>query len=561
MKQKKRKRFVLIFTRGIILLSLIVYACSEDVFSDKKINSDTSAKDGRVRSGNKELTLERAEQWYKENYMPVLSLRSLSATKDRPKLVKPDWTQAKESNKGRFEVVETPMKTRNACVTLDSETVEKLNMDEAPDFIYNKASMVFLTDTLEGYTRGFITVFVGTYEYLQKKRIRKNSYLYRDPEFDGSVYFYELDGVFINGWKYEDGKIVSTISESFEDDISQSDPSTRALVYNCYTDWVTDWVRVCDEYTNVEWDEEYGDHIAIIVECRYESYTTPYTYCEWYDDGSGSGSGGGGGPGNVGNNNNNNNNNNNDNNNQEQEQEKEPEERKDCPESAETNSNNAIDALTGGAVENFMKTLRSHAKTQNKEYGILIEKNNGTYTVADNKIIQGTSEFIEFENYTSKTVFDVHTHYQQAITGFYGHTGPSVTDLYAVLEVNSFYCSQSSSSYKGSIIIAYDGSEYLIYVDDHNKANSFFEANGYKFEPDDGGLFRNIGLRDEYTSITENLEEKGYSKIQSNDYALTYLLDKYDTGLKISKRDISTSDYKEMKTVNSNDSYTPQKCK
>lgn len=74
-------------------------------------------------------------------------------------------------------------------------------------FIRNTAKIVVEKDKLTGRIRSFVMIFIGSYDYLKKtKSMGKNTYLYRQPDFDGSVLFYEINGTFINGWKYEKGK-------------------------------------------------------------------------------------------------------------------------------------------------------------------------------------------------------------------------------------------------------------------------------------------------------------------------------------------------------------------
>ncbi|MDR0605745.1 MAG: hypothetical protein LBG80_15740 [Bacteroidales bacterium] len=44
--------------------------------------------------------------------------------------------------------------------------------------------------------------------------MHRNTYLNRDPNFDGLVVYHNLDGTFSNGWKYVEGKIVTSLVEA-----------------------------------------------------------------------------------------------------------------------------------------------------------------------------------------------------------------------------------------------------------------------------------------------------------------------------------------------------------
>ena len=285
------KQFRLTCIVGIIATCLLVYACTEEIWNadhGNKAGTSSSSKDLRVRAGNKELTLEAAEEWYNANHPPVVSLRSSGPeAQNRQQAIRPDWNVAKESHRGRFEAVETPVKINGHRIMLDAETAEKWSpgTEEGSDFIRNAASIVILKDMELKTTRSFMAVFVGSYDYLQKKRIGKNSYLTRDREFDGSVYFFELDGTFVNGWKYSNGKIVATISNQSEESNQQVGPSLRTMQQYCHMEYATEWITVCEQHVYGEYDEEYGFSPVVEVECYSHPESYYYEVCEWYDDG------------------------------------------------------------------------------------------------------------------------------------------------------------------------------------------------------------------------------------------------------------------------------------
>ena len=40
----------------------------------------------------------------------------------------------------------------------------------------------------------------------------RSTYLYRQEGFDGLIHFYHTDGSYSNGWRYQDGKVVSRLT-------------------------------------------------------------------------------------------------------------------------------------------------------------------------------------------------------------------------------------------------------------------------------------------------------------------------------------------------------------
>lgn len=101
------------------------------------------------------------------------------------------------------------------------------------DYIRNTTKMVVLKDLVTNKTRSFIMVFVGSYDYLTRSRnMGRNSYLYREPDYDGMVLYYAINGTFINGWRYSNGKLVGYISPSYNEQ-GESSAQTRGY-YDCH---------------------------------------------------------------------------------------------------------------------------------------------------------------------------------------------------------------------------------------------------------------------------------------------------------------------------------------
>lgn len=67
-------------------------------------------------------------------------------------------------------------------------------------------------------------------------------------------------------------------------------------------------------------------------------------------------------------------------------------------------------------------------------------------------------------------------------------------------------------------------------------------------------------MNDEYLNIRKNLLNNKYSHQNAHDYALAYMLDKYNAGVKISKKTNSSASFKEMKAAKTGNNYKPQIC-
>lgn len=266
---------------GMAILGML-FACADHMLQDA---GDQTTKPPKNK--NEELTASAAQEWFESNYAPVVATRSAG---DQERLFKPHWGEAKEWNRMRYEVVETPIYTQGMHIILDSETETHWEPGKKNNFIRNNVRLVVLRDRKTGKTRSFIMTFVGTYEYLKKTRtIGKNGYLYRQPDFSGAVLFHELNGAFINGWRYADGKIVAAISRPTEKKdslINSSSVATRAEHQVCHDVCYPVYDSYCD-YSYVQSGDMESGIIYDIVENCYPTYSGNECTeeCYTYDDG------------------------------------------------------------------------------------------------------------------------------------------------------------------------------------------------------------------------------------------------------------------------------------
>ncbi|MDR1504988.1 MAG: hypothetical protein LBT43_21260, partial [Prevotella sp.] len=403
--------------------------------------------------------------------------------------------------------------------------------------------LVVLRNKETGETYSFIMAVVPELNYMLRKgdELNKITYLSRDSDFDGYIFFFTLDGHLINGWLYEDGKVTGGTNLS-------GDGKRTKIAKAMYME-----IKVCGSYM-----VECGGGSGGGVDC--------YTYIEvvYIEDGIGNPSSGGGGniqyPNSGGGTN------------TDSwvpikptpsDKEKKPGERTDCTEQAAANAKNA-DAImnrSDNEIKNKANALRSMAKNNsNYEYSTSIGSVNGeTFYMAN--IEEGTGNYAT-AGFAQSTIYGLHTHNNKN-----GYTGPSVADIYTLLQANNVlykkYYDNEGYNLAGGIIFASDGSEYLISIEDRSKANTFYKNQGSLFTPDSShNYFQDSTLKVKFEDIMDNLLTKGYSHQNSYDFAMTYILDSYNTGIKISKKEAEEKEFKELKTEYRNPkiSYQPKKC-
>lgn len=297
MRKEKVKRRVCYFG-GLLALCLILYSCLKD-------ESDWDSQEtsnGVIKGKNKELNLDAALSWYEAHQKPVVSTRSVDTKFEL--LSKLHWKKGLESRKEKFEVVEVPLLNKGGAVLMDSETMEKCKETERGK-IRNISRMVIIKNLETGEIINFIMHIVGTYDYLMNaKHFEENSYLYRDPHFSGSIYFYEPEGSLVNGWKYEDGKIVATIKQGTEEGLRmQHEATTRGIpIEVCHFEDVLAEYNDCTPFTYK--DPEYGLGFGIecqtktrwetVQVCKYVDYDDAGNSDTWYPENNHTGGGGGG---------------------------------------------------------------------------------------------------------------------------------------------------------------------------------------------------------------------------------------------------------------------------
>jgi hypothetical protein len=211
-----------------------------------------------VSSNRNEGDIAAARQWLEQQYGNAINTRTPGDSVQQHSLVL-DWEHALTYKKGHLETVEIPIKEGWDILITDEATTDKLLAYEKIDSLYNQTRLVIATDRKESTTNSFIMTFVGSYSYLTSaKSLRKNSYLKCAPDFDGSVLYYEIDGLFANGWVYKHGKIrAALIPEKGEKYVPVN---TRQLVNrtDCYAVWTEIYYRVYigsnlyHEYTQIK---------------------------------------------------------------------------------------------------------------------------------------------------------------------------------------------------------------------------------------------------------------------------------------------------------------------
>jgi hypothetical protein len=162
------------------------------------------------------------------------------------------------------------------------------------DFKPENSRTTFLLIKNAGGYRAFIMTLIGDSDYLNgdKRKLEKNKYAKRDPNFSGMLLYYTPEGKYINHCQYKNGKkwtgtLATTKSnQSTEQDKSQSKQTSTITITTC-TDFYTWYVK--DDGT--ESPHEYSYTTGKI---SYTLESSDPNYDGTGSGGSGGSSGGGG---------------------------------------------------------------------------------------------------------------------------------------------------------------------------------------------------------------------------------------------------------------------------
>ena len=125
----------------------------------------------------------------------------------------PVWSMAWKDSTDRFQTVEIPIRSYSRALYTLPENEIAYERTKNSKYIQSLAHLVILTDKQEKKTNGFFMILVPSKKYMDARNfdVYGSTYLYRATDFDGYIYFHELDGSFANGWRYTDGKITHKV--------------------------------------------------------------------------------------------------------------------------------------------------------------------------------------------------------------------------------------------------------------------------------------------------------------------------------------------------------------
>jgi hypothetical protein len=288
-----RKILSIVCNLTIFLLLLgLSYACQ-----DSLPDISQPALDERQQA------ITNAKELYAAQIPEVIQTRTVA---DGPAIrVKPEWKYVTVHKNSEYMAVEVAIKTEYEYYFMTPEAKNLAVNQKDRRYKQSQTRMVFATNQKTQKTDIFMMTIVPDVSYLEQtdfKPFRKISYLKKENNFSGFIFYQNMEGNFVNGWKYTDGAVTHrmTVTDGKKPEVD--------ILPTRSDNWCTAYFLELEIETCASWtvNGEYGG-----TDCytRYE-WAYWYTVCEEennppaYYDGDSGGNGGGGttGGGTTGNN-------------------------------------------------------------------------------------------------------------------------------------------------------------------------------------------------------------------------------------------------------------------
>lgn len=497
---------------GMFLL-VGIYSCSDDGHSLKDGIELTESGAG-------------AKKWYSENKVPKAILK-YGINEDTYSGVEyePDWSYMILEENEEWEILEFGIMTFGRTSLMDLETYKAFESTKEDKYKRSFSYYIYMKDKKTQNAQGFLMTVVPSFNYLQAQDINfgnKICYFNRDKTYSGLILFYTLNGEYVNGWRYTEGEIISTLQPVRTFIESDDQKTTKSASCTTYESWTV--TETCYYWYIEAGGSKYDPHYSHCESNTSNHHT--WQECEYLDEGNGGGYGGDGvrAPAND---------------------YKQPEERTDCDETnAFSNAKSVAAILRAARADAEVDILKQAAKNKDKEWSAKLEyvsDEKYPFKMIDVKESEGEGDIETYIKVTQTTLYAIHTHHDKD-----NDPGPSVYDISSVLDINSqFYETYPNKGYNfyGAIIYTYNGSAYLVHIDDKDQAYKFQKNNQTFFDLFDSGL-----QFDEFMTIRADLLRQNYSETDAYDFAMSFILDNYKTGLKISRMEDQDSLFKELHT-------------
>lgn len=173
--------------------------------------------------------LEQAIAWYnlQKNGEPVLLKPQSKADGGQLFYTEPSWEYTCTSSNEELVVVDVDLTDRIGLDFVPLTNLSKFKKSGEYKYRRSYSRLVVMTDKGSLRKSGYVMTILPSVWYIENHEadIHLNTYLHREPHLDGYVLFHDLNGQFVNGWRYESGKVtghIKNLSDGHQDEESDA---------------------------------------------------------------------------------------------------------------------------------------------------------------------------------------------------------------------------------------------------------------------------------------------------------------------------------------------------
>jgi len=183
------------------------------------------------------LTVSSAKDWYEQNFGMTPRLKDADEYNEALTLL-PSWATAELFGDSTWYVVESSLEFENKTLRMMTAEVSEYTDLNGGDKSQVKQStrLMVMRNKETGDTYSFMMMILPSLDYMLEKgdELDENRYLTRNGDFSGQVLYYEVNGNFVNGWIYEDGKITGAMRSAGNSSLGGNRLKELYLVTNSY---------------------------------------------------------------------------------------------------------------------------------------------------------------------------------------------------------------------------------------------------------------------------------------------------------------------------------------
>lgn len=216
---KKELSVRVLFFIGI---TTIFMGCQDDI-GDKPPKTQRSLWDWFSDSDAADIS--NAREWYQQN--GAQAVKTKAGQHPLFDEMVPYWQETYVRKDRYCKTVEVALNARRRRKFIDGMCSMMYEESRDQKYLQSLTRLIIKTDLKTNKVQGFFMTIVPSLQYLQDCQFKpfiRNTYTERDRNFDGYIYYHELNGEYANGWKYTDGMITHTMQPADGDR-----PSTRAM--------------------------------------------------------------------------------------------------------------------------------------------------------------------------------------------------------------------------------------------------------------------------------------------------------------------------------------------